>query len=821
MLFNATYHEELRVALVDGQKLINFDIETTSKAQRRGNVYKGVITRIEPSLEACFVDYGTEKQGFLPFKEVDIGYLPEMAAQIRDFSQLKEGVELIVQVEKDERGKKGAALTTFISLPGRYLVLMPNNSRSGGISRRIDGDERSELKDVLSSLTVPNGMSVIARTAALGRVQEELQWDLNYLLKLWEAIRSARSNQVGGFLIYQESNLVIRSIRDHFSPDIAEILIDKEDVYQQAQQFIANVMPGYVDRVKLYRDDVALFSRFQIEHQIETVYARTVILPSGGSIAIDPTEALTAIDVNSAKANKGADIEATALATNIEAAEEIARQLRLRDSGGLVVVDFIDMENMKNQREVENFFRQQLNLDRARVQMGRLSKFGLLELSRQRLKSSLDESITISCPRCCGTGSIRGIESVAVHVLRIVQEEVVKHGGHISAMHVQLPIDVATYLLNEKRDDVAALEGRSKIKIMLIPNGHLESPSYKIRKIGNANYDAVAGKLSYNLVEEFEDSYINRDAENKANVTKPEAVVKDFAPNQPAPMIAVAKPRSIFNTIVELLQKMFQSSKVAEQPEKVVKTRYQRNSSNDRAGRSSSNTNRTTNTNRSKPNSPSSTRPANPRVAQVKPVHQPKQVSQSSGVVREKKPADLNNESNAAQQAPISRQRAPQRNPAERRSEPGNYSERRVNNNPNREPKERPAYRERVPAMPKIVASEIKPSPAPVVKPAEPNFKVSETPIQKVAASQHNSAESVIRPTPKVALSPIVKPVEKIDLGTLEMVATNMDLLRQEQVSMVQSNNTTVKRHNELYKDRKTIVHDDTNYEQVETNKQL
>lgn len=816
MLFNATYHEELRVALVDGQKLINFDIETTSKAQRRGNVYKGVITRIEPSLEACFVDYGTEKQGFLPFKEVDIAYLPEMAAQIRDFSQLKEGVELIVQVEKDERGKKGAALTTFISLPGRYLVLMPNNSRSGGISRRIDGDERSELKDILSSLTVPNDMSVIARTAALGRVQEELQWDLNYLLKLWEAIRSARSNQVGGFLIYQESNLVIRSIRDHFSPDIAEILIDKEDVYQQAQQFIANVMPGYVDRVKLYRDDVALFSRFQIEHQIETVYARTVILPSGGSIAIDPTEALTAIDVNSAKANKGADIEATALATNIEAAEEIARQLRLRDSGGLVVVDFIDMENIKNQREVEGFFRQQLNMDRARVQMGRLSKFGLLELSRQRLKSSLDESITISCPRCCGTGSIRGIESVAVHVLRIVQEEVVKHGGHISAMHVQLPIDVATYLLNEKRDDVAALESRSKIKIMLIPNGHLESPSYKIRKIGNANYDAVAGKLSYNLVEEFEDSYINRDAENKANIAKPEAVVKDFAPNQPAPMIATPKPKSIFSTLLELLQNLFQSSKVEEQPENVVKTKYQRNKPNDRVGRNPSTNNRaTSNTNRAKPSGVGSNRPvANPRAAQVKPVHQPKLTTQA-GNIRERKPAEFNNESNAPQQAPISRQRAPQRNSAERKPEAGNYAERRVNNNPNREPKERPAYRERVPATPKIVTSEIKPSITPV-KHAESGFEV---PVQQQVA-QHRPKPVSQPSTAVVAPAPIVKPVERIDLGALEMVATNTALLQQEQQSVMQSN-IRAKRHNELYKGRKIVAQADASYEQVETNKNI
>jgi ribonuclease E len=404
MLFNATYAEELRVAAVEGQKLINFDIETSSKEQRRGNIYKGFITRVEPSLEACFVDYGTEKQGFLPFKEIDYCYLPEINGQkTREFSKLPLGTELIVQVEKDERGNKGAALTSYVTLPGRYLVLMPNNSRAGGISRRIEGEERDELKSVMAQLEVPHGMSVILRTAALGRVIEELQWDLTYLLKLWSAIRGAAEEQGGSFLIYQESSLVIRSIRDHFSPDISEVLIDTEDVYNQARQFMAHVMPNFADRIKLYRDDVPLFSRFQIEHQIESAYARTVNLPSGGAIVIDHTEALTSVDVNSAKANKGADIEATAFLTNLEAAEEIARQLRLRDLGGLVVVDFIDMENTRNQRELENHFKNQLGYDRARIQMGKLSKFGLLELSRQRLQASLDESSSIAyCTRRSG-----------------------------------------------------------------------------------------------------------------------------------------------------------------------------------------------------------------------------------------------------------------------------------------------------------------------------------------------------------------------------------------------------------------------------------
>ncbi len=567
MLFNATFQEELRVASVEGQKLINFDIETSSKAQRRGNIYCGIITRVEQSLEACFVDYGTDKQGFLPFKEIDPSYIPA-SARYRDFSKLTEGAKVIVQVEKDERGNKGAALTTYISLPGRYLVLMTNNSRSGGISRRIDGEERDELKAVLSQLTVPNGMSIIARTAALGRAGEELQWDLNYLLKLWEAIRTA-AEQHDRFLIYQESNLVIRSIRDHFSPDITEVLIDEEDIYQEARNFMLSVMPAYVDRIKLYHDDVQLFSRFQIEHQIESAYSRTVNLPSGGAIVIDHTEALTAIDVNSARANKGADIEATAFATNLEASEEIARQMRLRDLGGLVVVDFIDMENLRNQREVENFFKQQLGLDRARIQMGKLSKFGLLELSRQRLQASLEESTTIPCPRCAGIGTIRGTESIAVHILRIIQEEAVKNSGYLGAMHVQLPVEVATYLLNEKRDDVAKIENRMKVRIVLIPNTSLESPNYKVRKITNENLDVVGRKLSFNLVENFDEQINNyASSDKKSSDIVGKAVVRNITPNQPAPIIS----HSIFGGIASGVTKVFKTLFGGTQPNAVKKS---------------------------------------------------------------------------------------------------------------------------------------------------------------------------------------------------------------------------------------------------------
>lgn len=555
MLFNATHQEELRVAIVDGQKLINFDIETTSKAQRRGNIYKGVVTRIEPSLEACFVDYGTEKQGFLPFKEIISSYLPD-SSRFRDFSKLTEGTELIIQVEKDERGTKGAALTTFVSLPGRYLVLMPNNARSGGISRRIDGQERDELKAILGQLTLPNGMSVIARTAAMGRSVEELQWDADYLSKLWLAIKTAASSNKGSFLIYQESSLIIRSIRDHYFPDISEILIDKEELYEQAKKFIAFVMPDVIERVKFYHDDIPLFSRFQIEHQIETAYSRIVALPSGGVVIFDHTEALTAIDVNSAKANKGSDIEATALATNMEAAEEIARQLRLRDLGGLVVVDFIDMENIKNQREVELYFKEQLLLDRARIQMGKLSKFGLLELSRQRIQASLDESTTISCPRCSGVGYIRGTESSAVHILRIIQEEAVKNISYLTAMYIQLPVDVATYLLNEKRDDIAKIETRMRVKVVLIPNIHMESPLYKIKKISYDEVDANVNKYSFNLVEEPEENTINikHDNEKKTITEANKAAVKSINLS-PAPIIT---KKSFLKSLKDKFSKIFQ-----------------------------------------------------------------------------------------------------------------------------------------------------------------------------------------------------------------------------------------------------------------------
>ncbi len=535
MLFNATQSEELRVAIVDGQKLIDLDIESAGKEQRKSNIYKGVITRIEPSLEAAFVNYGTDRHGFLPFKEVARSYFQNDAeggrARIQDV--LKEGQELIVQVDKDERGNKGAALTTFISLAGRYLVLMPNNPRGGGVSRRIEGEDRNELRDIMAQLEVPNGMSIIARTAGIGRNLEELQWDLSYLLQLWTAVESASTIQNGPFLIYQEGSLVIRAIRDYFQPDIGEILIDTPDIHEQAIQFMNHVMPGHVARVKLYQDETPLFSRFQIEHQIETAFSREVRLPSGGAIVIDHTEALVSVDVNSGRSTKGSDIEHTAFNTNLEAAEEVARQLRLRDLGGLVVIDFIDMESQRNQRDVENRLREALHYDRARVQTGKISRFGLLELSRQRLRPSLGESNHIPCPRCHGTGHIRGIESTALHILRITQEEAMKENS--KAIQVQLPVEAATFLLNEKRADIHKIEQRTGVEVVLIPNIHLETPNYTITRI-KSDDSAEDGPRSYQMVEMPTEEEIHNHAAPEVKAVKQVAAVRGITPSAPAPI---------------------------------------------------------------------------------------------------------------------------------------------------------------------------------------------------------------------------------------------------------------------------------------------
>ncbi len=539
MLINATQAEERRLAIVDGQKLLDYEIEIEGREQRKGNIYKAVVTRVEPSLEACFVDYGEDRHGFLPFKEISRQYFaPGVAvSQARIQDVIKEGNELLVQVEKEERGNKGAALTTFISLAGRYVVLMPNNPRGGGVSRRIEGEDRAELKENMDQLEYPNGMSIIARTAGIGRSAPELQWDLNYLLKLWTAIDGASSGGKGAFLIYQESSLVIRAIRDYFNNDIGDILIDTDDIYEQAQQFMAHVMPEHAARVKRYRDDAPLFSRFQIEHQIESAYARTVQLPSGGAIVIDHTEALVSVDVNSARAIKGGDIEETATRTNLEAADEVARQMRLRDLGGLIVIDFIDMEESKNRREVENRLRDALRQDRARVQFSSISKFGLLEMSRQRLKPALSEGSSIPCPRCGGSGHIRDTESSALQILRIIQEESLKDST--AAVHCQVPVEVASFLLNEKRTEITKIELKQRLNVLLVPNKSLETPHYKLERLKHDDPRLDRIMASYAMADEPEEpATVTRRSQERQN--KQEPVIKGVLPDAPAP---VAPPR--------------------------------------------------------------------------------------------------------------------------------------------------------------------------------------------------------------------------------------------------------------------------------------
>ncbi len=566
MLFNATQAEELRVAIVDGQKLIDLDIESAGKEQRKSNIYKAVITRIEPSLEAAFVEYGGTRHGFLPFKEVSPNYYSNGSGSRPSIKEaLCEGQELLVQVEKDERGNKGAALTTYISLAGRYIVLMPNNPSGGGVSRRIEGEDREELRDVLAHLEVPRGASIIARTAGIGRNLEELQWDLNYLKQLWDAIDNAAKTEKAPSLIYLESSLVVRAIRDYFHPEIGEILIDTDDIYEQAKAFMGTVMPDSVHVIKRYHDDVPLFSRFQIEHQIESAHARQINLPSGGAIVIDHTEALTAIDINSARATRGGDIETTALNTNLEAADEIARQMRLRDLGGLIVIDFIDMESSRNQREVENRLRDALHYDRARVQTGKISRFGLLELSRQRLQPSLEESNHTTCPRCNGIGHIRGTESSALHILRIIQEEAMKE--HSAAIHVQVPVDVATFLLNEKRAEIHLIESRLKVSIILIPNPYLETPHYNVTRLRQDDLTVENLQASYKLVTRPEERQTATDAAQEVKPQRLQAVVQGITPAQSAPMRAVAQ-----STQPSLLSRLFAWFKSTDESQPAART---------------------------------------------------------------------------------------------------------------------------------------------------------------------------------------------------------------------------------------------------------
>jgi ribonuclease E len=581
MLFNATHTEELRVAIVDGQRLIDLDIESASFQQKKGNIYKGKVTRVEPSLEACFVDYGAIRQGFLPMKEISRRYFsgskktaPISQTRIQDV--IKEGQELIVQVEKEERGNKGAALTTFISLAGRYLVLMPSNPKGGGISRRIEGEKRAELRKIMNSLDVPAEHALIARTAGIGKTLEAMQWDLDYLTQLWQAIDKASSERPAPFLIYQESNLVVRAMRDYLRSDISEILIDNPEVYERAKRFMEQVMPQNLTRLKLYEDSIPLFSRFQIEHQIESAFSRTVQMPSGGSLVIDHTEALVSIDVNSARATKGSDIEETALQTNLEAADEVARQLRMRDLGGLIVIDFIDMTSHKNQRIVENRLNDALESDRARIQTSRISRFGLIEMSRQRIRPSLGESNYGVCPRCEGTGQIRGIQSSSLSILRIIQEEALKENTEV--VHAYLPIESATFLLNEKRHEITGIENRLGTRIQIIPTSSLDTPHYKIERMRSEDLDESGDKPSYKLhVEEVKEELPMPGSQPQPAAEKP-AVSTVFHSTSAPPSPAIASAHVADSSSSEergwftgLVKKLFSNKEQVQQPQEEEK----------------------------------------------------------------------------------------------------------------------------------------------------------------------------------------------------------------------------------------------------------
>ena len=584
MLINATQKEELRVALVDGQRLFDLDIESPGHEQKKANIYKGKITRVEPSLEAAFVDYGAERHGFLPLKEIAREYFPDDYVfqgrpNIRDI--LSEGQEVIVQVNKEERGNKGAALTTFVSLAGSYLVIMPNNPRAGGISRRIEGDERTELKEALSSLDVPEGVGLIVRTAGVGKSPEELQWDLKVLLHHWEAIKQASQNRPAPFLIHQESDVIVRAIRDYLRRDIGEILIDSPKVFEKAKEHIKLVRPDFINRVKLYQGEVPLFSHYQIESQIESAFQREVRLPSGGSIVIDVTEALTAIDINSARSTRGGDIEETALNTNLEAADEIARQLRLRDLGGLVVIDFIDMTPVRHQREVENRIRDAVRQDRARIQISRISRFGLLEMSRQRLSPSLGESSHHICPRCQGTGKVRDNESLSLSILRLIEEEALKE--NTKQVHTIVPVQIASYLLNEKRKAISNIEKRHNVDVIVAPNEAMETPHFSVFRLRDGE---EVNELSYNLAkihcekdESTEESLVSRNVETTVVAEQPAvesaAVALSISEAAPTPVERKSNEPSLLAKIIAKIKGLFASES---EENKLKNNRTSRNS---------------------------------------------------------------------------------------------------------------------------------------------------------------------------------------------------------------------------------------------------
>ena len=641
MLINATQPEELRVALVDGQRMYDLDIENRTRIQKKSNIYKGKITRVEPSLEAAFVDFGAERHGFLPVKEIAREYFYRNPSDVGRFNikdVVKEGTEVIVQVDKEERGNKGAALTTFISLAGRYMVLMPNNPRAGGISRRIEGEERAELKACLDALNTPKGMGVIVRTAGVGRSEEELQWDQNFLCDVWKAITVAAADKPAPFLIYPEGNVIVRAIRDYLRPDIGEVLIDSQDAYQEAATFVSQIMPHNEGKLKFYQDSVPLFNRYQIESQIQTAYEREVTLPSGGSIVIDPTEAMVSIDVNSARATKGKNIEDTATQTNLEAADEVGRQLRLRDIGGLIVIDFIDMYENRNQRSVENRMRDALEMDRARVQVGRISRFGLLEMSRQRLRPSLGETSSMVCPRCKGQGNILDTKSTALTALRMIEEEAIKERS--AEIRALVPVDVATYLLNEKRQAIRDIEKRNDLHVLVIPNPNLETPHFEVQRIRDDQKKDTSSIPSYQI--ELDTSALEHETQPVAQVAKKEIAAVErssVAPQEAAPQrlaapvaaVAVAaavKPGIFVRGWNYLFGSTAEEEPVTIEEEKPKPTTPRRNTNNRNRNRNNNNRNRNNNrgrdnrkdgertNNRNERSNERSTEPGNERNAQ-------------------------------------------------------------------------------------------------------------------------------------------------------------------------------------------------------------
>ena len=594
MLINASHTEEVRVAMVDGQKLYDLDIENRTREQKKANIYKGKITRVEPSLEAAFVDYGADRHGFLPLKEISREYFKGKSSdggRVNIKDAIREGQEIFVQVEKEERGSKGAALTTFISLAGRYLVLMPNNPRAGGISRRIEGEERADLREAMRGLDIPEGMGAIVRTAGIGRATEELQWDLDYLLQLWNTIEAEAEGAKAPHFLFQESNVIVRAIRDYLRQDVGEVIVDSQDAYNLAAAFIGTVMPDFTNKVKFYQEQIPLFNRYQIENQIETAFRREVSLPSGGSIVIDITEAMVSIDINSARATRGGDIEETAFNTNKEAAEEVARQLRLRDVGGLIVIDFIDMLNARHQKEVENTIREALKIDRARVQVGRISRFGLLEMSRQRLRPSLEETMSKICPRCKGQGTIRGTRSLALSILRLIEEEAQKEFS--KEIRAIVPVSVATFLLNEKRSEIADIESRNKINIVVLPNTQMETPHFEVVRIRAQDDDDSDGEFSYKLAHELSSKEPEQDLErSSAPLPISEPAVKTLVPSTPAPIMPekaapAAAPAAVKSEKTGLLKRIWGSifgSDSSADEKKIEEEKKARSSGNSRRG---------------------------------------------------------------------------------------------------------------------------------------------------------------------------------------------------------------------------------------------